>query len=245
MSIQFSDTSTYKGLVQLYEREIGARRGEVSDNSDLLKDFAADVNVALDAYLRFCFPKEGKWKLDDTNHSQFPEITTDLVANQRAYLFNSDEDGNLLLDIYRVYIKTNGRYVEIDPVDPDTEEDLNTLVDGLNTTGTPSRYDKQANGIFLDLVPASNVTDGLKVSINREASYFTSADTTKKPGFPGIHHEYFYLRPAYDFARRNDLASFNRIEGALMKLEREIAEHYAKRAKDEPRRLNFVRQNNR
>ena len=37
MSATFNDTTNYKGLVQLYEREIGANRGDISGSTDRLK----------------------------------------------------------------------------------------------------------------------------------------------------------------------------------------------------------------
>ena len=245
MSLSFSDTTNFKGLVQLFEREIGASRTDVSGNTNRLKEFAADANLALDSYLRMAFPAEGKWKLDDSNHSDYPEITTNLVANQRSYLFTSDENGNLLLDIYKVYVKVGSAYVEISPVDADKDANVSSFTDGLNTTGTVSRYDKTANAILLDPIPSSNVSSGLKVSINREASYFTYTDTTKKPGFAGIHHSYFFLKPAEDYARRNNLTSYPRIQNDIMKLEREITEFYGHRAKDENQSLYINIENNR
>ena len=46
MSIQFNDTTTYKGLVQFFEKEVGFNRGDVAGNTDRLKEFTADVYVS-------------------------------------------------------------------------------------------------------------------------------------------------------------------------------------------------------
>ena len=246
MSLQFNDTTTLKGLVQMYEREIGASRGTVSGNTNLLKEFTADANIALDDYLTLVIQSSGTWKGDDTNHTDYPEIYTNIVSGQREYTFLTDENGNAILDIYKVYAKDslNGAYRLLEPIDVDNESQAGTITDGLNTTGLPNSYDKTANAIRLDLVPTANITNGLKVSINREGSYFTSADTTKKPGFPGVHHKYFYLKPALDYARRNTLTSYPRIEGEVMKLEREIKGYFSERTKDEPRRLTVRQESN-
>jgi hypothetical protein len=245
MSLAFNATDTLKGLVQMYEREIGATRGTVSGNTNLLKEFAADANLAIDDYTAIAIQVSGTWKFDDQNHTDYPEMTTNLVQGQRDYQFVTDENGNIILDIFKVYVKeTGGAYREIDPVDPDSE-DLTTFTNGLGATGNASKYDKTANVIRLDLLPTANVTDGLKVSINREASYFTSADTTKKPGFPGVHHKYFYLKPALDYARRNTLTSYPRIEGELMKAEQEIKEYFNRRARDERQALRINRESTR
>lgn len=245
MSLVFNDTTTLKGLVQMYEREIGAARGTVSSNANLLKEFAADVNLAIDDYTAMAIQVSGGWKFDDTNHTDYPEMYADIVAGQRDYTFVTDENGNAILDIYKVYYKDGNSYKLLRPANADAEKEASTFTNELGQTGVPSEYDKTANAIRLDLLPTANITDGLKVSINREGSYFTSADTTKKPGFPGVHHKFFYLRPALDYARRNTLTAYPRIEAEVMRAEREIKEYFDRRAKDERMTLNINRESTR
>lgn len=239
MSLQFNDTNTLKGLVQMYERELGFDRAVISGNTNKLKEFTADVNLAIDDYVSLMIQSSGFWKGDDTNHSDYPEIYTDIVSGQRDYTFITDENGNHILDIYKVYYKDGNTYKLLSSYDSDSEMEVSTFTDGLNSTGIPSKYDKTANAIRLDMVPNTNITNGLKVSINREGSYFTYTDTTKKPGFPGIHHKYFFLKPALEYARRNTLTSYPRIEGEIMKLERDIKEYFDRRAKDERQTLHI------
>lgn len=231
MSLPFN--VAYTGIIQQYEKEIGANRGDVADNTILLKEFTAQANSALDDYVSLAIKTSGRWKFDDSNHTDYPEMTADIVLGQRAYPFVTDEEGNLILDIYKVYAKETGKdYLELEPVDADTTGVTNGITTGSTTQGVPYRYDKTANVIILDPVPSANVTAGLKVSINREASYFTYSDTTRKPGIPGIHHKYLYLRPALDYARRNTLGSYPRIEAEFMKLENEVKEYFRDRSKD-------------
>jgi len=245
MSLQFSDTTTLKGLVQMYEREIGVTRGAVSGNTTLLKEFTADVNLAIDDYIGMAIQSSGMWKIDDSNHTDYPEIYTDIESGQRDYTFITDENGNNILDIYRVYYLNGGIYSLLSPIDTDTEREASDISNGSSTEGVPDSYDKTANAIRLNRTPPTNVTDGLKVSINREGSYFEYSDTSKKPGFPGVHHKYFYLKPANDYARRNTLTSYPRIEGELMKTEREIKEYFNRRAKDERPELRINRESSR
>ena len=245
MSLQFSDLTNFKGLVQQYEKEIGANRGDISGNTNKLKEFTAEANLALDDYFAIGIQATGKWKLDDSNHSDYPEIYADLAAGQRGYTFTDDETGNLVLDIYRVYAKeTGGVYKLLTPVDPDSEQDLESLYDGANTQGVPTRYDKTANSLQLDSVPSTSVTAGLRVSINREASYFTYTDETKKAGVPGLHHKYFFLKPALDFARRNGMQSLNTLEAEIIKMEKDIKEYFDRRDKDESNVMGIFIQNN-
>jgi len=235
MSISYSDTSTKKGLVQFYEKEIGADYGYVSGNTDRLKGFTASVNLATDDFLDLLLKSSGTWKPDDSNQTNFPEVTTPLVSSQRDYTFLTDETGNLILDIFRVYcrISATGEYQLLKPVDPDSQTDLNSFIDGQSKTGIPTRYDKTANGILLDLIPSYNSTEGLKISISREALYFVYTDTTKKPGFYGLYHRYFYLKPALDYARINNLPNYNKILDQVLLLENKIKDGASRRSRDE------------
>lgn len=249
MSLVFNDTATLKGLVQEFEREIGADYGDVSGNIKRLKAFTVSVDLALDDYYTIAHASDGTWKFDDSNHENLPEITTDLLSTTNIYTFLTDEDGNLILDIFKVYAKdpTSGTYKELEPVDKDSQSDMQEFYDGQTRTGTPTKYDKTANGIIVNSRVSSTVTDGLKVSINREGSYFDYTDTDKKPGVPGIHHKYFFLRPAEDYARRKSLKSLREIQRALIAMEGPerdgkkgtIAAYFARRTKDERPRLSM------
>ena len=234
MSLQFSDTSTKKGIIQKIERLCKFTDGYISGNTNLLKEFTADVNIALDEVWAMIFKSSGKWQFDDSNHTDYPFITTNLVASQRDYTFTTDEGGNLILDVYKVMCKDpQGIYQELDPIDQQSDESTQSFFDGRNEEGTPERYDKTANGILLDLIPDYSVTAGLKVFINREGSYFTTSDTTKKPGFAGLFHKYLALAPSYEYAVANGLANKNDIRQEMLELESDIKKHYRDRSKDE------------
>lgn len=206
-----------------------------------MAQFVSDCNQALDDFWAIAIPASGTWQLDDSGHSDYPIITTDLVASQRDYSFTTDQQGNLILDIYRVFVKLSASssiYQEIYPIDVQSDIGTEGFTDGQNLTGTPDHYDKTANGLFLDPIPSYASTNGLKLYINREASYFTTSDTTKKPGVHGDLHKYFYLKPASEYARRNNLANYRNIEREVLKLEGIngrgglIRETYARREKD-------------
>lgn len=204
-----------------------------------VEEKTADENLAMDSILSLIFLSSGRWQFDDSNHADYPFITTDLVQGQRDYTFTTDEQGNLILDIYKVMVKNEqGIYVEVYPVDQQSDSDMSGFWDGQNQTGLPYRYDKTANGIFLDFIPSYNSINGLKIFINREASYFTTTDTTKKPGFHGLFHEYVALEPSVRYCKRNkmfDLA--DRYERDLIRMEEKIKKHFRDRSRDEQRSL--------
>lgn len=247
MSLAFNDTATLKGLVQMYEKELGMNPGDVSGNATKLLAFTAEANIAFDDFLAIAIPSSGTWQYDDANFTDYPIVTGNIKSGQRDYSVLQDTDGNQILDIHKVLVAdTTGYFVEIFPVDVQSNPDTQTFTDGRNTAGVPNRYDKTANGIFLDPIPNYDSAGGLKIYISREPSYFTAADTSKKPGIPGPFQKYLYLKPVYNAAARASMPiAGGRLRngaytGLLMQikdLESQIAEYFSKRTRDEPRRL--------
>ena len=243
MSLQFSDTSNKNGIVQEVERELGLDYGVISGNTTKLKELTVAVNRALDDYTTLALKSSGEWQWDDSNHGDYPIIKTNLVDGQSSYLFTTDEQGNLILDIFKVLIlpsATATLYQEIYPIDQQTKDHAPDITAENTAEGVPYQYDKTANGIFLDPPSSYNATNGLKVLINREASYFTTVDTTRKPGIPGIHHEYIVVKAAYKLARRTGkttqaslLAEVTKYEGnEERRISGKIQEYFGKRNKD-------------
>lgn len=255
--MQFSDTTTYNGLVQLYEREIGVLRGTVSGNEDKLKEFTADVNNALNTFTEIAVKSSGTWQWDDNNQTNYPIIRTNVISGQRDYPVTTDQGGSFVLDFFKVLLAdSSGKFKEIKPVDVQSQGGTSGFWDGNNTQGTPTQYDKTANGIFLDPIPNYNMrlveegVAGLEVYINRTASYFAYTDTTKVAGIPAIFHSYLFLKPASDYARRKTLANRQDIENQVVKMEGapgllgSIENYFASRIKDERARLTVTGDSN-
>lgn len=233
MSLVYSNTTTKNGIIQVCERNCGFNDGEISGNTTRLAQFTGMINNAYDDALAIIFKVGGLWQYDDSNHTDYPFITTNMVLGQRDYTFTNDENGNLILDIYKVMVKDeNGVYFELQPVDQQSDADMASFYSGENTTGVPYRYDKTGNGIFLDVIPSYNATAGVKLFVNREASYFATSDTTKKPGIDGLCHEYFPLKASYSYARDKGLPQVVRLEKDVLLAEQKIKERYGRRERD-------------
>jgi hypothetical protein len=235
MSLIFSNSTEKTGIVELIDDNCKS-----NSTSYPLKNKTRDINLAIDKVLSIIFGVGGTWQFDDSNHLDYPIITTNLISGQRDYSFVNDEQGNLVLDIYKVMVKNvSGVFQEIYPVDVQSEPNTESFFNGVNAVGVPQRYDKTANGFFLDPVPDSTIytdpavlTNALKVYINREGSYFSTSDTTKKPGFAGDFHEYLALRPSYFYAMRNGLKNKNDLKSEMLEMEKAIAKHYGQRERD-------------
>lgn len=220
MSIVYSDTTGLTGILQRIERELGFAYGYITGSTERMKEWTSEVNLEHDYTIAAIFKAGGTWQFDDANHDDYPIITANLVSGQRDYSFTEDEQGNVVLDIHRVMIKTpQGVFVDITPMDQQTpESDTAGFVDGQNLTGTPTTYDKTGNGIFLGRIPNYNSTGGIKLFINREGSYFTVSDTIKKPGVDGRIHEVYVVGPCARYAGRKGLANFADLERRRVRL---------------------------
>lgn len=224
MGLYFSGVA---GIVQAIDDTVGT-----NNSTYPIASKTRDINLALDRVFALIFQVGGTWQFDDSNHTNYPILTADLVANQRDYSFTTDSSGNFILDIYKVMIAdSNGDFFEVMPVDQQSNPPI-TMIDGQNTTGQPFFYDKTGNGIFLDPIPNYNATGGIKIFVNRTGSYFTTSDTTKTPGFAAIFHEYLVLRPSYQYAYRKSLDNVNILKAEILEMEAEIQNYYKSRERD-------------
>jgi len=246
MSLVISDTTNKNGIFQRIEQELGFPDGFITGDATRKLIWLGSVNLSLDKAWHIIFDVCYGWNPDDTNHTHYPIQFFNLVSGQREYSFTADEDGNLITDILKLAVKdSSGIFHEIPTVDQQskqgTNNDISAFLDGQNTTGTPTRYDKTATGIFLDPIPNYNSTNGAKIFIQREGYYFTSTDITnqtKKPGFSPLYHEWCVLEPCYRYARANTLTKKQEtFKRDLFELEKAIREGYGRRDRDMVRKL--------
>lgn len=239
----FSSPSDNSGIVEKIDAYLGTDSQQYP-----LADKARDVNLGVDRVTGLILQAGGKWKHDDSNQEDYAIAMCDLTQGVRDYPFASDSGNNLVLEILRVFIKTqdsngqSGIFQEIYPADPTSEPGLQDFTNGLNVQATPFLYEKLGTGIILSPVPSYSQADSLKVYYSREASYFTAADTTKKPGFAGLFHKYLAIYAAYEYATANSMSIAGGVlrNGAMTGLLREkaqmeadIIEFYGNRARDE------------
>lgn len=222
-------------IVTLIEENTGTQ--STTTSSYPLASKTRDINNAYANYFLIGAQTEGRWQLDDTNHSKYPIITTALTANQQDYTFTTDEQGNQILDIYRVEIvDSTGLAIELSPID---QFDIKgqALTEFMKDAATPTYYDKTANGIILYPTPNYSSATGLKIYYNRTPEYFTVSDTTKLPGIPDMFHEYLALRPSYQYCLRKGLPQTPNLKQDMMIMEEGIKDYYKSRSKDEVKRM--------
>lgn len=165
-----------------------------------LEDIARNSNMAMDRVSSLIMKADNKWEWDDTNETDLPIGNYDLVDGQQDYPIATTH-----LKIHRVRVKDSaGNYVVLEPTNRRdlTDSELNA------TSGTPRKYDKLGNSIFLYPKPSASGTTlsaGLEVQFQRGASYFLSTDTIKTPGFASQFHRLISLHASLDYCEANGI----------------------------------------
>src|ERR1035437_5899283 len=248
MALQFSDTSSSKnGIIQECESQVFGDNsyGRISGDTNLLATFTRYINEALNRVVNLIMTADGRWQFDDTNNTDFPIATTNLVttlgSEQQDYTFDIT-----MLRILRIEVMDNtGAWRKLTPID---EADLydQSLADFMKTPGLPVYYDKQGASIMLypkPLATAVTSTAGLKVWFQRPPSYFTIADTTKVPGFNSMYHRLVAQIASRDYAIFKQLSVAKAISELVQQGEDSLVENYTLRNKDEHVKLSAKHHN--
>lgn len=218
----FSDTTTKQGIIEEIDFICGSDL-----NTYPIADKTRNVNRAYDRVISLIFQAQGKWQWDDTNQTDLPSATTNVVSGQLDYALDSAH-----LNIDKVMIKDNGgNWTVLRPFDI-TDPEINGYLMGNPSSGTPLRYDMRANSIILYPTPNYASTSGLKIFFERPSTYFVSSDTTKSPGFASIFHRFLSNSASYDYAFSKGIKDLAiSIKNEINILEQSIQKFYAQRNK--------------
>lgn len=193
--MQFYEPTTNQGICQEIDRLC-----DTTDTSYPRLAKTARVNQGLEELVGEAISSDGVWEYDDTNKTDLPVGTGNLVEGQESYSFAAE-----YLKIKRIKVKdTGGKWqplIQLDQQDLDnsgvTIEEYFGTNSGSPYTGLPTHYDILGDTIRLYPAPTATsvtLTAGLKVDFVRTATLFTAtsattADTTE-PGLPSPFHVY-------------------------------------------------------
>lgn len=172
---------------------------------------------------------------DDTNHTDQPISVANLVASQQDYgVFTAAPSALqdwLMIDRVTI-LDSNGNEKDLTPID---RKDIPAPGEYMETAGAPSQYDFNGSQVLLYPAPNYASTGGMKIYFNRAPSYFASTDTTKRPGFATIFHDYLslYATQQWNITKKGDYG----LQPLLDKKELEIAKFYSKRNRVEVPRI--------
>lgn len=223
--------------------------GDISTHASFLtgKDTTAfpnadrliSINKWFHKIVTMIFATQDEWDWDDDNRSDFPIMTTAMVAAQRDYEIPVSEDA---LRIKRVDITYNGsKYYRAEPLDiasygkglgndTDIDADFNK---------TSPFYDIQGNSLFIYPLPdGADVTAGaeIRLMIARDGVDFTSGELTTGtiiPGFDEPFHDMISLGMAHDwFLAHGPSERLTELKAELQEAELRLKQHYGSKQAD-------------
>lgn len=195
-------------------------------------DMLISINNAYDRVASLIMNSDNRWQWDDTNQTDLPIATTDLVSGQQDYSMAVSH-----LKILRVECAITSAGTTFQKLEPyDQSDESESLTQQATQTGIPYRYDNLGVSLFLDPKPNYNCTAGLKVYFQRGPASFTSGEVTtgtKQPGFTSLYHDLIPLWVAYNYAIDNGLNSANGYLNEIMRKEKELVSDYSSRNRED------------
>lgn len=158
---------------------------KTNDTSFPLAKKARAANIGLRIIFAVIYEVYGGWHMDDSNNTDLPEGTANLVASQSFYALPSiaSLNGVSFMDSSSTWHKLTPITVEEIKERGYAEEEF------MKTAGYPLYYRPVANGF--KLYPASDASrsSALGIDVNRDVSTFTATSTSVEPGFDSLFHE--------------------------------------------------------
>lgn len=173
---------------------------------------------------------QDEWDFDDSNNTDLPILTADLVASQQYYTLPTG-----MIDMKRLEMSYDGStWKKVEPFDINERgRDTNDLSDFSKVSPF---YDLVASDTFtLYPIPDTNVTGGLKIWISRTPVDFTSAELTtgtKEPGFDPLFHQILAYGPALDFCVARNLPQAGNLKKVYDELMMALQNHYGDKQED-------------
>lgn len=236
MNFNITASGSAAGLIQDCEDLLGMTTAEISGNSALLKRFTKDINAYYRRVNSWIWEVTSTWEYDDSNWTDLPIATTDLIDGQQDYEIPSTAQ-----KIDRVEVLDSaGNYQLITPID---KSQIKTGALDTETTGMPTEYDLIGRSLFLYPKPdADSVTlvAGLKLYFSRDIDEFTSTDTDTAPGFVSNFHRILSLGASLDYCiafMPDEVSKVNLLRSQINELREELKNFYSQRHRDQMTRI--------
>ena len=206
---------------------------KTNSSSFTAADMLISINNAYEHVASLILKCDSRWQWDDTNATDLPIATTNLVSGQQDYSLASTH-----LSLDRVEIKdSGGNWILLTQIDQQLKKGDQAIALGAyqNTNGTPNEYDLVGNSVFLYPAPNYNSTGGLKLYFTRGPTLWSSSDLstgTAAPGFNSLFHDIIPLWVSYDYAIANSLSSANGLFAQIQLKEKQLYDFYGERNRD-------------
>jgi len=207
--MQFNDTSTNKGIIQMCEATTNLGLTAISGTPAQLAYFTNLINMWYQVVAQYIWLVNKNWQFDDSNYTtNFPVAYTTVVNNQRDYVLPSS-----LRRVTQVEcMDSSGKYFSLIPMSPRDATLLNEK--WQDTAGTPREYYMLGRSIILYPKPDTSVLTavaGLRVSFEKKLDLFATTDTTQEPGFDEEYHPILYYGPCFEWATVNNVTNISQL----------------------------------
>jgi len=227
--MKINDETSYQGICQDARFLLGMA---VTDTvSYTTKDLIRNANGWYRQFNSWIWQNSGTWEFDDTNLTDLPIATTDLVASQADYSLPSTAQKITRCEV----MNANGDYVKLRPIDQSQVSDAMTEME--ETDGMPEYYDVVGNSLFLYPSPAAasvTTSNGLKLWFSRDIHEFATTDTNTEPGFNDNFHRGLSIGAALDYAIAHDFPTntITSLNNQMAIVKESLAKFYGTRHSD-------------
>ena len=227
----WNDTTNEQGIVQFVNEYLNITNDDYS-----LKSKARSANTWLEKASFVLMTGAGYWQVHDSNHTNLPVFTTNLVSGQSTYTLD-----NTFYSVFKVLIKDkNGNWIDLPQIDIQQKSAIGYLTQS-NPSGVPQSYDIYGDQIALDRSPDYSSTGGIKIWVEEKPSYYTgdnsTEDNNKEPGIPNLFAKYIAYGIIFDYAERRSLPNLATIEMRIKEYEADMKVHASRRNKGKRHRL--------
>ncbi len=198
MSLQFNSQSDSQDICTQADVLV-----KTDSTSFPLTTKAQYANEALRIIWQDIFYSYGGWIYDDSNQTDLPEATADLVSGQQIYTLPTDSDSLMGVEFKNI----GGTWITLVPITLEKiKQNGYAESEFYKVSSTPIFYRPIGNGF--KLYPPANYSQvsSLKLHFSRDMTSFVSADTTKTPGFDAPFHYGVPLYMGMKFAQVNGLS---------------------------------------
>jgi hypothetical protein len=188
-----------------------------------------NLNLALNEIQVEIWKACDEWDFDDSNNDDFPVLTTDLILGQQDYGLET-----YMKRVKRLEISYDGtNWVRVKPFNVNESDTTNDTTDIANHfTKENPYYDTLGSSILIYPIPDDNITDGLKIWVDRDMYEFESETGEDKPGFDSQFHRAIPMIMAREWFMSKDLPKVALYEGMIDKVKADIRNTYSGKQQD-------------
>jgi len=223
--MEFNDESTGLGLCQDVRFLLGFSVNDTTSYSTT--NITRNMNSWYRKANSWIWQATGTWEYDDSNYTDFPIATADLVVGQSDYALPSSAQKIMRVEI----LDTTGNYTLLTELDQSEIGEAMTRFRGND--GMPQYFDLIGSSLVLYPAPAAaniTTTAGIKVYFSRGIDEFSTADTSTEPGFSNDFHRLLSYGAALDYALAHNMDNkIQSFQTNISIMKQDLTKFYGKR----------------